>query len=45
MFFGSLANCCVGLRAYRISNYGFRDGDSSGSKIAPKDPETQGMTV
>ncbi|CAD8196358.1 unnamed protein product [Paramecium pentaurelia] len=45
MFFGSLANCCVGLRAYRISNYGFKDGDGSGSKIAPKDPETQGMTV
>ena len=40
MFFGSLANCCVGLGAFRIATYGFKDGDGVGSKIAPKDPET-----
>lgn len=29
MFFGSLANCCVGLRAYRIKEYGFLEGGTT----------------
>jgi Mg2+/Co2+ transporter CorB len=33
MFFGSLSNCCIGLRAYRIKEYGLK-GEGS-SKIQP----------
>ena len=35
MFFGSLTNCCIGLRFKRVMDYGYEDDENQKPKSSP----------